>query len=103
MHRRLSLAVASAVLCVGLPSTAAADGWKPSGSPGAPGLGDPYFPLDGNGGYATSHYGLDLRYDPTTDWLDGVATINARATQSLSAFNLDLIGLTVRSISVDGR
>ncbi|MCU1519161.1 MAG: metallopeptidase, partial [Pseudarthrobacter sp.] len=28
--------------------------------PGAPGLGDPYFPLDGNGGYDVDHYELDL-------------------------------------------
>ena len=72
-------------------------------STGAPGLGDPYFPLDGNGGYDTTHYLLDLRYQPATDTLEGVATIRARATQALSSFNLDLIGLTVRSITVDGR
>ena len=43
------------------------------------------------------------RYDPATDVLAGVATIEATATQNLSSFNLDLDGLTVRSISVDGR
>ena len=31
-----------------------------------PGIGDPYFPLDGNGGYDVEHYGLDLAYDPPT-------------------------------------
>ena len=50
-------------------STASAHGWGPSGSPGAPGIGDPYFPLDGNGGYDARHYLLDLRYDPATDML----------------------------------
>ena len=39
---------------------------------GASGIGDPYFPKDGNGGYDVSHYGLELAYDPTTDVLDGV-------------------------------
>lgn len=72
-------------------------------SPGAPGAGDPYYPLDGNGGYDVAHYGLDVRYTPRTDVLAGVATIRARATQNLSRFNLDLDGLTVREITVDGR
>ena len=71
--------------------------------PGSPGLGDPYFPLDGNGGYDARHYDLDLAYDPATDVLSGVATIRARATQNLSSFNLDLNGMTVRSIRVNGR
>ena len=71
--------------------------------PGAPGLGDPYFPLDGNGGYDVQHYLLDVTYDPATDVLTGVATIRARATQDLSQFNLDFVGLTVdRSTSAAG-
>ena len=74
-----------------------------SGSPGAPGIGDPYFPSDGNGGYDARHYDLDVRYDPASDTLLGRATIRARATQDLSSFNLDLHGLTVRRIRVDGR
>ena len=32
--------------------------------PGAPGIGDPYFPLDGNGGYDVEHYDLDLTVRP---------------------------------------
>ncbi|MDN4612303.1 M1 family aminopeptidase [Arthrobacter burdickii] len=71
--------------------------------PGAPGLGDPYFPLDGNGGYDVDQYVLDLSYDPLTDTLSGTATIIAKATQDLSAFNLDLEGLTVREVMVKGR
>jgi len=68
---------------------------------GAAGIGDPYFPLDGNGGYDVQHYGLDLSYEPATDVLGGVATISAVATQNLSAFNLDLDGLEVASITVN--
>jgi hypothetical protein len=83
------------------PISAQAD---PSGfSPGAAGAGDAYFPLDGNGGYDVRHYTLDLGYDPPTDALTGVATLTATATQNLSAFNLDLVGLTVRSITVNDR
>jgi hypothetical protein len=71
--------------------------------PGAPGIGDPYFPLDGNGGYDVEHYDLDIAYEPATDVLRGVATLKAEAKQDLSSFNLDLDGLTVRWITVDGR
>ncbi len=70
-------------------------------SPGAPGVGDPYYPLYGNGGYDVQHYKLAIRYQPRTDYLWGVATIRAKATQGLSSFNLDLIGLTVREVGVD--
>src|SRR4026207_1930980 len=48
-------------------------------SPGAPGVGDPYFPLDGNGGYDVQHYGLNLTYDPATDRLGGGAPAPAAA------------------------
>ena len=87
-----------------LPSTAHAGADRGQEfSPGAAGIGDPYFPLRGNGGYDVQHYLLDVRYDPQSDILTGNATIRARATQNLSSFNLDLDGLTVRSVTVDGR
>lgn len=73
-----------------------------AGTPGAAGLGDPYFPHLGNGGYDVTHYALTLDYDPATRRLDATAAITARATQRLSAFNLDLAGLTVGHASVDG-
>ena len=91
-----------AVMALG-PALASAGGGSGQFSPGAPGAGDPYFPLDGNGGYDVSHYDLDIAYVPATDVLSGEATIRARATQNLSRFNLDLQGLTVHSIKVDGR
>lgn len=74
-----------------------------AGGRGAPGQGDPYFPLAGNGGYTTRHYDLDLSYDPATRRLDGTAEITARATQRLKTFDLDLSGLTVHRVTVDGR
>ena len=70
--------------------------------PGDPGVGDPYYPLYGNGGYDVAHYDLQVRYQPRTDYLWGLATIQAVATQGLSSFNLDFVGLTVRSITVNG-
>ena len=75
---------------------------SPAGTPGSDGYGDPYFPQDGNGGYDVDSYALDLRFDPDTDALGGTATVVATATQSLSAFNLDLFGFEVSSVTVDG-
>jgi aminopeptidase N len=70
--------------------------------PGAAGVGDPYYPNYGNGGYDVQHYDLVIRYRPKTDFLWGTATIDAVATQGLSSFNLDFVGLAVRSIAVEG-
>lgn len=80
---------------------------RPSGShprPGASGAGDPFFPRQGNGGYDVGHYGLTVRYTPSTKRLDGTARITARTTQSLSRFDLDLRrSMRVTSVTVDGR
>ncbi|MGW4928825.1 M1 family aminopeptidase [Agromyces sp. NPDC004153] len=100
MVRNSALILAATAALVVAPGTAQA---QEVFTPGAPGVGDPYFPLDGNGGYDVDHYGLQVAYDPTTDVLTGTATIAALATQGLSSFNLDLDGLNVRSIKVDGR
>ena len=75
----------------------------PVGRQGATGVGDPYFPDAGNGGYDVDHYVLDLTWDPTRQHLDGVTTISAVATQALASFSLDLIGLDVRAVEVDDR
>jgi aminopeptidase N len=99
MSRTFAVLAATTVLVGLTPTTAAADD---GGQPGAPGIGDPYYPLDGNGGYDVAHYDLNVTYDPETDVLTGVATIHAVATQHLSSFNLDFEGLEVRSLTVDG-
>jgi len=70
--------------------------------PGATGAGDAYFPSHGNGGYDVRSYALDLRYDPDTDQLSGSATIRSVATQPLSSFTLDLVGLVVDDAQVAG-
>ncbi|GGY05624.1 M1 family metallopeptidase [Streptomyces anandii] len=72
-------------------------------TPGAPGIGDTYFPLAGNGGFDARHYDLDIAYAPDTGRLDGRTTITARATENLSSFDLDLQQLTVTRVEVDGR
>ena len=107
MSRKAVVAISLAISLALAPGIGQADSVhgdsKRDFQPGAAGAGDPYFPLDGNGGYDVQHYLLDVTYDPATDVLTGVATITARATQNLSAFNLDFEGLVVRSIKVDGR
>ena len=71
-------------------------------SPGAPGVGDVYYPALGNGGYDVQHYTLDLLVDVETNLLVATAEIDAVATQDLSAFNLDFVGLTVADLAVNG-
>jgi aminopeptidase N len=72
-------------------------------SPGAPGLGDRYYPELGNGGYDVSHYALGISWNEGSGAIDGVTTIDAQATQALSSFSLDLAGLEVRRVEVDNR
>ncbi|GEK02607.1 M1 family metallopeptidase [Streptomyces sp. ATE26] len=75
---------------------------SPAPTPGAPGIGDPYFPQLGNGGYDARHYDLDVAYAPGTGRLDGRTTLRARATQNLSSFDLDLQRLEITRVEVDG-
>ncbi|MGY1430238.1 M1 family metallopeptidase [Streptomyces sp. MN12] len=95
---RLLLAAATA-----LALTACSGGGAVDGTPGAAGVRDPYFPKAGNGGYDIGHYDLSLEYDPDEEHLSGTATITARASQDLSAFHLDLEGLDVEQVTVEGR
>ncbi|MFF4586476.1 M1 family metallopeptidase [Streptomyces sp. NPDC001388] len=87
------VAVAALLTAAG-PATAA-------GTAGASGVGDPYFPLAGNGGYHVSHYGLTLGYDPASRHLTGKAVLTARATQRLNRFDLDFKGLKITGLTVD--
>src|SRR5215475_14552758 len=61
---------------------------RPSGPPhpGASGVGDSLYPDLGNGGFDVRHYDLALTWEPDGGGLSGVATIEAKATQALSAF-----------------
>jgi aminopeptidase N len=74
-------------------------------SPGAPGIGDALYPTLGNGGYEVEHYSLRLRYETAdpAQALDGTVRILARATQSLSQFDLDFAGDSLGAVRVNGR
>lgn len=86
--------------CPVLPPNVGAEG---SPQPGAEGLGDPYYPHLGNGGYDVEHYNVELSVDLAARHLDGRVLINAVATQTLSQFNLELAGLEVHTVSVQGQ
>lgn len=83
-------------------SLALATGTALAAEAGSPGIGDPYYPTDGNGGYDVADYDVNVSYDPPSQHLDGTTKIAARATQDLDRFNLDLHKLNVRSVTVDG-
>ena len=68
---------------------------------GAPGIGDAYFPADGNGGIDVLHYDIHDRYFFEKRKLVGHTRLKIRATQSLSAFNLDLL-LPVEEVQING-
>ncbi|MFF0156304.1 M1 family metallopeptidase [Streptomyces sp. NPDC005263] len=91
----------SVTVPVALAALLAAAGPAAAGPLGTSGVGDPYFPLAGNGGYHVGHYDLTLRYDPGSRHLTGKAVLTARATQRLSRFDLDLAGLKVTGLTVD--
>jgi aminopeptidase N len=102
--RACALGVVPAV-ALGLVGAAPAAANHDRPSPGAASVNDRLFPGLGNGGYNVSHYALDFTY-PTTateQEIPAVATIRARATQSLSRFNLDFRGDSLGGVSVDGR
>ncbi|MFF8911540.1 M1 family metallopeptidase [Streptomyces olivaceoviridis] len=96
--RRVPFLVGTVVLCLLLAPSPA------SGADGRSGLGDPYFPEDGNSGYDVAHYDVRIAYDPAhPDRLTGDTTVTARATDDLDRFNLDLTGFDVSAVTVDGR
>ncbi|MFE1952712.1 M1 family metallopeptidase [Streptomyces sp. NPDC059524] len=101
---RRTLLKGAGVAALAVPLFAApawATGFDPK--PGSDGVGDPLFPTLGNGGYEVVHYDLTFDFTPVTYDFTGVVKMNARATQDLSAFNLDTDGHTIESVTVNGR
>lgn len=68
---------------------------------GTPGLGDPAFPLLGNGGYDALHYTIDLTVDMSQQTIAGTVTMQAKAAENLSAFDLDFGDLDISKITVN--
>jgi aminopeptidase N len=72
------------------------------GCAGAAGVGDPYYPTLGNGGYDVEHYTITLDVEPVANIITGTTSIVARATQPLSALNLDFGELPIDDLTVNG-
>lgn len=68
---------------------------------GASGIGDSYWPLDGNGGIDVATYRISNRYALETKRLSGRTAIDLTATQDLASFSLDFL-LDVSRVRVDG-
>lgn len=97
---RLLAGLAAVALLLG-PVPGSAVGPPRADRPGSAGIGDPYFPLDGNGGIDVRHYDVHVAYDLATGRLEGRTTVTLRATRDLPRFNLDLL-LPVQAVQVDG-
>jgi aminopeptidase N len=84
----------------GLPTETASAG---DGSfSGADGIGDPYYPQMGNGGYDVIHYDLVIDVDMDLETIRATATIKILSREILNRFNLDFAGFDIDSIKVDG-
>ncbi|MEL4503986.1 M1 family metallopeptidase [Luteococcus sp. H138] len=64
---------------------------------------DPYLPGHGDTRYRVRHYDLRLDYKVTTNRLDEVARLELVITEATERIELDLSGLQVSKLSVDGR
>src|SRR6478672_10570938 len=83
-----------------VPGPAAAAAPEQPAPYGAPGIGDDYFPLDGNGGIDVQRYEVHDRW--TFDGrLRGWTRVTLTATDTLAGFDLDLL-LPVLDVTVDG-
>jgi aminopeptidase N len=98
--KKFSALLACLWVIVSLVSVSAQDDSAPSA--GAIGAGDIYYPELGNGGYDALHYTLDVTVDVEDNFINSIATIALQATQNLTAFNVELIGLDIESITIDG-
>lgn len=106
----VSMMAAGAVGLAGGAAAAPGQPGQPRYTPGAEGAGDEYFPFSGNGGYDVRHYDLEITYTPPDPapaplegQLEGVATIDLVALQDLDRLNLDLRGLEVSAVTVNGK
>ncbi|GAW48599.1 MULTISPECIES: M1 family metallopeptidase [unclassified Nocardioides] len=100
MIRRLAALAAAALVVVPLVTSGAAVG-RADDPHGSAGIGDPYFPLDGNGGIDVRRYEIHDRYDFGSRKLSGWTKVSLTVTEDLSGFDLDFL-LPVRSVTIDG-
>lgn len=63
---------------------------------------DPFFPAFGNTGYDVADYALSFDVDPSRNRIGARAVLTARALATLQQLSLDLAGLRVSAVTVDG-
>jgi aminopeptidase N len=90
----------TAVLAAAMVVSAATPAGAGTSTIGGEGIGDPYFPRAGNGGYDVRHYHLNVRYEPSTGRLEGIARITLVPLMDLTRFDFDLVGLHVERVRV---
>jgi aminopeptidase N len=99
---RVAAVAAASIVALVAPGVASAHGGGPP-SPGSAGIGDRLYPTLGNGGYDVRHYDVALSYAAAPSApVTGTVTIDAKATQSLSSFDLDWAGTSAGAVTVDG-
>ncbi len=99
--RHLAALTAAAALVVPFAPSPSAVG-RAEAPHGSAGIGDPYFPLDGNGGIDVRSYDIHDRYRFADGRLSGWTALRLTATEAISGFNLDFL-LPVSRVEVDGR
>ncbi|WP_053383414.1 M1 family metallopeptidase [Leucobacter celer] len=62
-----------------------------------------YTPRSGDDRYAVERYELDLAYTPRTNRLAGRAVLSVEVLEQTDALRVDLVGLRVGKVRVDGR
>jgi aminopeptidase N len=99
---RSLLAVAlSAAMTVGIAGATATAEAPVAATDGAAGIGDPYWPLDGNGGIDVSSYAVSNAYALDSKRLSGRTRVELTATTDLASFSLDFL-LKASQVTVDG-
>jgi aminopeptidase N len=83
--------VAAALLTGGAAAHTVALAQAPTTFDGAAGIGDPYFPEDGNGGIDVLRYDVHDAYRFSDRRISGHTTLTLRTTERLSSFDLDFL------------
>ncbi len=83
-------------------STTTTVGGRTTSDPGSLVPPDPYLPALGNRGIDVQSYDLAIAYEPGSGTLRGDATLQVRALRRLASFHLDLTGMRVQQVTIDG-
>lgn len=94
---RVAAVLVAALFAVSVAPAAAAP------DPGTLAPPDPYLPELGNRGIDVQDYDLSIAYEPGSGTLRGDATLTIRALRRLATFHLDLTGMKVHQLTLDGK